>query len=111
MQSICALLLAAQREGSGVSVHLLGHDSLITRARNTLVATFLDSTATHLLFIDADIGFAPEEVVRLMRRDQEVVVGSYPLKIVHSGPDILERQAGGGALDTAILRYVGVPTR
>ncbi len=59
------------------------HDSLITRSRNALVKSFLDNpTATHLMFIDADIGFEPEAVARLLAFDQDVVAGMYPIKVV-----------------------------
>lgn len=109
MQSICALLLAAQNDGSRVSVQLLGNDSLITRARNTLVSMFLDSDATHLLFIDADIGFSPDEVIRLLRVGKDVAAGSYPLKIQHTGPEVFDHVQSGEPLSTATLRYVGVP--
>ncbi len=109
MQSICALLLAAQNDGSRVSVQLLGNDSLITRARNTLVSMFLDSDATHLLFIDADIGFSPDEVIRLLRVDKDVAAGAYPLKIIHTGPETVARIRRGEGLETAFLHYVGVP--
>ena len=45
--------------------------------------SFLDNpTATHLMFIDADIGFEPEAVARLLAFDQDVVAGMYPIKVV-----------------------------
>lgn len=56
-------------------------DSLITRARATLVTSFLDDPlATHLLFIDADIGFEPDQVFRLLDVDVDMAAAVYPLK-------------------------------
>src|ERR1700709_576266 len=56
-------------------------DALITRARANLVTLFLDNpSATHLLFVDADIGFAPDQVFRLLESQAEVGAGIYPLK-------------------------------
>jgi hypothetical protein len=56
-------------------------DALITRARASLVAQFLeDESATHLLFIDADIGFEPEQVLRLIECGAEMCAGVYPIK-------------------------------
>ena len=38
----------------------IGNESLVTRARNTLVQLFMDDAQyTHLLFIDADLAFIP----------------------------------------------------
>ncbi|WP_043638129.1 hypothetical protein [Desulfovibrio sp. TomC] len=57
------------------------HESLITRARNSIVSEFLrDERATHLLFIDADIEFDPRMVPRLLGADKDVVCGVYPVK-------------------------------
>jgi len=68
----------------GFSVCLLGGDALITRARNTIVTQFLDTpAATHLLFIDADIGFSPEAALRLLRSGYPVVAGVYPAKTLN----------------------------
>ncbi len=109
MQSICGLLDYGRRCGLPISVELLGYDSLIPRARNTLVATFLDHPeATHLMFIDADIGFSPAAIDRMLAFDQEVVAGMYPLKIVHYDPGVLARLQAGETLETAQLRYVGL---
>ncbi|MHC1788777.1 hypothetical protein [Solidesulfovibrio sp.] len=57
------------------------HESLITRARNSIANAFLrDEAATHLLFIDADIEFDPRMVTRLLGADKDVVCGVYPVK-------------------------------
>ena len=59
----------------------LANDSLVTRARNTLASVFLAyKECTHLMFIDADIGFHWESVLRLIEHDKDVVVGTYPKK-------------------------------
>tara|TARA_R100000700_G_C3173321_1_gene147839 strand:+ start:1671 stop:2444 length:774 start_codon:yes stop_codon:yes gene_type:complete len=61
----------------------IGNESLITRARNTLVQLFMDDkTSTHLLFIDADIAFNPESVFRMIDFDKDVVTGVYPRKTI-----------------------------
>ncbi len=109
MQSICALIQYGNARGFGVSIELLGYDSLIPRARNTLVATFLDKAeATHLMFIDADIGFSPAQVDRMLAFDRELVAAMYPLKITDYGPAVLERIQAGETLQSAQTRYVGV---
>jgi len=56
-------------------------DALITRARASLIAQFLDDpSSTHLLFIDADIGFEPEQVLRLLQCGAEMCAAVYPVK-------------------------------
>ena len=56
-------------------------DALITRARASLISQFLDDpSATHLLFIDADIGFEPEQVLRLLQCGAEMCAAVYPVK-------------------------------
>lgn len=61
--------------------YVIQGESLITRARNNSVAAFLyNKKWTHLFWIDSDIGFTPEAVLRLLRSNYEVVAGIYPLK-------------------------------
>jgi hypothetical protein len=56
-------------------------DALITRARASLLAQFLeDEGATHLLFLDADIGFEAEQVLRLIQSGADVCAAVYPVK-------------------------------
>lgn len=63
------------------SYHQICNDSLITRARNTMVAQFLeDTTATHLLFLDSDITFHPMTVEKLLLSGYDVCGAAYPIK-------------------------------
>jgi hypothetical protein len=110
MQSIFALYQFASMKGFALSIELLGYDSLITRSRNTLVAKFLDTpTASHLMFIDADIGFSVEQVVRMLNLDEDVVAGMYPLKLIDWENGGIARARAGEAVETAPIRFLGTP--
>src|SRR6201988_2031258 len=82
-------IFALQRALHGMSnvdltVHMRDGDALITRARANLVTLFLDNpAATHLLFVDADIGFEPKQVFRLIESGADVVAGVYPIKRIN----------------------------
>lgn len=59
-------------------------DSLINRARNNMAAKFLaQKQLTHMMFIDADIGFEPEDVIKLLWHDQEIITAAYPIKSIN----------------------------
>jgi len=71
----------ADQYGFGLKVSFNSFDSLVTRARNTMVEEFLvDDRFTHLMWIDGDIGFKGMDVVRLLQANRAVVAGVYPLK-------------------------------
>ena len=84
VKSMLTLQEACRERGIGLHIDLMGGDALITRARSRLAAQFLAFTqATHILFIDADIGFAPENVFRLLEADKEVIAAVCPLKQIN----------------------------
>lgn len=59
------------------------NESLITRARNSLAYDFLETDATHLMFIDADIAFNPNDIPRMVHADKDIICGIYPKKEIN----------------------------
>ena len=56
-------------------------DSLVTRARNNLIAKAMsDPDMTHVLFIDNDITWVPTDILKLLIADKPIVGGIYPFK-------------------------------
>ncbi len=63
------------------TMETMTNESLISRARNTLVAKFLNNPqSTHLFFVDADIGWEPWHLLVLLNADKDVIGGLYPMK-------------------------------
>ena len=58
----------------------LRNESLVTRARNILTAMYLDSDASHLFFLDADIEWEPDAILRAISADKDIVASAYPKK-------------------------------
>jgi hypothetical protein len=89
----------------------IGGDALVQRARNTLVTLFLnDPEATHLMFIDADIGFQSGQVRRLLAYDKPLVGGAYPLKHIDWSAVPARVAEAPANLEAAALQYViGMP--
>ena len=71
------------KNGIGLNFSCVVNDSLVTRARNYLTFQFLNSPATHLMWIDADIGFDPVDIVKMVRADKDIVCGVYPKKEIN----------------------------
>ena len=72
---------ACRQLGIEWTVETMTNESLISRARNTLTAKFLSNPeSTHLVFIDADIGWEPWHLLLLLNHDLDVACGLYPMK-------------------------------
>ena len=59
------------------------NESLITRARNSMAYDFLESDATHLMFIDADINFNPNDIPKMVQANVDIICGLYPKKEIN----------------------------
>lgn len=80
-------ILGCHAIGLPVTVLTLGNESLITRARNTVISYFYhhnvsnpDNQFTHLLFLDADIKIRAEDIARLVNHNTPAVGAPVPLK-------------------------------
>ena len=79
-QSLLGFLVSCFSNKVNCHIELAGGESLITRGRNHLVSKFMASDCTHLMFIDADIQFEGDDVIKLLRHNLPVVCGAYPTK-------------------------------
>tara|TARA_B100000902_G_scaffold167864_1_gene162578 strand:- start:207 stop:938 length:732 start_codon:yes stop_codon:yes gene_type:complete len=63
------------------TVKIINND-IVTTARNMLAHNFMNSELnfTHMLFIDADIIWKPQDIMNLLEHDLECVIGVYPNK-------------------------------
>lgn len=81
LSAICA------KYGIPLQLYFLFNESLITRARNYCADEFLRSDATHMLFIDSDIGFNPQDVLAMLaiqddESEYDVIGAPYPKKCI-----------------------------
>lgn len=100
--------LAGTTAGFGMNINMatVTNESLVTRARNELVKYMMMTDCTHLFFIDADISFTTEDVLRILLHDKDVVVGAYPLKRVNWDSAHASKASSAKDLQTAATEYV-----
>jgi hypothetical protein len=106
-QSLLKLQQACIARSIEVGWLMTNGDALIMRARAELVAHFLEAPqATHLLFVDADIGFEPDQVFRLMDFDADVTACAYPAKVIDWERTSQAIKSARANPQAAALRYV-----
>lgn len=79
-QSLLNTFVWCGNEGIRVNAHLMGNESLITRARNTCAAVAINNEFDKLLFIDADVSWTTDDIWRLYYSDKKIIGGIYPQK-------------------------------
>lgn len=83
MKSCLDLQNTMNHYGVETKFSFLFNESLIQRARNYLADEFLRSDFTHLLFIDADIEFNPQDIIAMLALDKDIIGAPYPKKSVN----------------------------
>ena len=79
--SFLRFILMANKMGLQWSLDTMVNESLVTRARNNLMAKMMtNKAATHFMFIDADIRFQPESIFQMLATGKDVIGGLYPKK-------------------------------
>jgi hypothetical protein len=80
-ESLLQTMFMCKDLGITATIHFCRNDSLVSRARNNLIAKAMNiPTATHFLFIDADITWSPFDILKLLVADKPIVGGIYPIK-------------------------------
>lgn len=83
VQGIVGLTAKCVQRDMGLAYYTRTNESLITRARNDLVFSFLQTSATHLMFIDADINFNSEDIFKMISYNKDIITGAYPTKTIN----------------------------
>jgi hypothetical protein len=78
--TVMCIKMEAESMGFGLQEFRLVGDSIITHARNTILAHFLKSDATELFCLDADVAFGPGVFTRLMSHRVHFVAAVYRAK-------------------------------
>ena len=113
-KSMADLSAFCANHGIPLQMYFLFNESLVTRARNYCCDEFMRSDAEHMMFIDSDIGFNPQDVIALMalqaneENKYEIIGGPYPKKciswekikhavdkgVADEDPNVLEKYVG-----------------
>jgi hypothetical protein len=112
-RSMCDLTALCVKYGINMKVYYLFNESLITRARNYCADEFMRSDFTHMMFIDSDIGFDPNDVITLLAIQSDdspydIIGGPYPKKCI-SWEKIVQAVNKGAADENpnALDQFVG----
>ena len=83
MISLVRLQILCIQKNIHLMIDTTENESLVHRARNVAVGRFMKQTdADYFLFVDADVEFQPESVIRLLESGHDISVCVYPKKVV-----------------------------
>jgi len=103
--SLIATVKEAEKKGIFVHAIYTSYDSLIQRARNSLVKLALDGKYDDIFFIDSDTEWEPEWFFRLLERPEPVVGGALIKKLKFSEDKKLIQADGVGTGFLKVSRF------
>lgn len=109
--SLAKAMPALMQAGIAVDLCHIADHCHVDDARNAMVREFLMSKADALVFIDNDVGFEPDDLVKLCLYDRDMVAGVYPCKQMDA--EFPVRVAGGIDLQAdadGLVEVIGLPT-
>jgi glycosyltransferase involved in cell wall biosynthesis len=112
-KSIADLSALCTKYGVQLQLYYLFNESLIPRARNYCCDEFMRSEATHFLFLDADIGFDPNDVIAMLAMQSDdspydILGAPYPKKCISWEKIVMAVNKGMADNDPNVLdKYVG----
>ncbi|MCJ2013111.1 hypothetical protein [Methylobacterium sp. J-076] len=84
VSGLLSLQKACTEAGIGFDYFYVSGTALLHEQRNVAAAAFMHhSDLSHLLFLDADLGFEGADIVRMFAAQQDVVLGPYPAKHIN----------------------------
>ena len=106
---------ALEEAGYLTSYMLLSGNCHVDDARNRVVQEFLLTDCTDLVFLDADVSWAPQSLISLVSYDCDIVGGVYPYRREGEGIDSFQMPVlmVPGEIETndqGLIEVVGLPT-
>ena len=112
--ALAQLMPKAMSLGVSVTLSDLSNCSIITMARNALVHEFLKTDCTELLFIDADVVVAPDDIMRLVAQSggRDITTGAYPRRAKDAKffADVYYDDNGDLEFEGSLMRVKRAPT-
>ena len=90
MLSVISLIQKCQELNIKLTLYPILAESLVSRGRNSALAHFMGSSATHIVFIDSDIVFNPTDVFKLLNSGKSVIGAVYPKKFLKTQNNSLQ---------------------
>lgn len=110
VQSLFSSQEKFHEKGINTSLEILTENCHVDDGRNILVRDFLESDCEQLVFLDTDISWHSDDLIRLIESPRDIIAGIYPLKEKNEAYPVRLFQGEQYAEDDGMLEVEGVPT-